>query len=101
MPPAGIHSVTVPGAVDGWAKMHAKFGKLPWRDLFAPAIYYAEHGFPVTEIIQYDWAGEASTMRKEPSASRIFPGRTNVASENTLELPRAASRATTSRLAGR
>jgi gamma-glutamyltranspeptidase/glutathione hydrolase len=72
MPTAGIYSVTVPGAVDGWAKMHAKFGKLPWRDLFAPAIYYAEHGFPVTEIIQYDWAGEADKLRGDQAAQRIF-----------------------------
>src|SRR5580700_10768031 len=42
VPTSGIHTVTVPGCVDGWAKMHGKFGKLPWRDLFAPAIYYAE-----------------------------------------------------------
>src|ERR1700735_1301059 len=40
VPNAGIHSVTVPGAVDGWAKLHSKFGKLPWAELFAPAIYY-------------------------------------------------------------
>jgi len=44
---AGIDSVTVPGAVDGWAKAHARFGRLPWKDLFTPAIYYAEHGYPV------------------------------------------------------
>jgi gamma-glutamyltranspeptidase/glutathione hydrolase len=48
----GIHSVTVPGAVDGWAKMHARFGKLPWRDLFQSAIAYADQGFPVPEVIQ-------------------------------------------------
>ena len=72
IPVEGIHSVTVPGAVDGWAKMHARFGKLPWRDLFAPAIYYAEHGFPVTEIIQYDWAGTAEMLRKDEHARRIF-----------------------------
>lgn len=52
----GIHSVTVPGAVDGWWKMHRKFGKLPWAELFAPAIHYARNGFPVTEIIHEDWA---------------------------------------------
>ena len=34
MPAAGIHTVTVPGAVDGWAKMHERFGKLPWSSLF-------------------------------------------------------------------
>ena len=31
MPPAGIHTVTVPGAVDGWAQMHKRYGKLPWE----------------------------------------------------------------------
>jgi gamma-glutamyltranspeptidase/glutathione hydrolase len=48
--------VTVPGAVDGWWKMHQKFGRLPWAELFAPAIHYARNGFPVTEIIHEDWA---------------------------------------------
>ena len=61
MPAAGIHSVTVPGAVDGWAKMHEKFGKLPWKDLFAPAIAYAEEGFPVAE---------ASRRRGDPRRRR-------------------------------
>jgi gamma-glutamyltranspeptidase/glutathione hydrolase len=72
IPSSGIHTVTVPGAVDGWAKMHAKYGKLPWRDLFAPAIYYADRGFPVTELIQYDWDGEASKLRADENARRIF-----------------------------
>src|SRR5690348_7954316 len=51
MPQEGIQSVTVPGAADGWAKLHKRFGKLPWKDVFQPAIYYAEHGYPVTEMI--------------------------------------------------
>src|SRR5580698_10579050 len=38
MPKSGIHSVTVPGAVEGWARMHQRFGKLPWKDLFVAAI---------------------------------------------------------------
>src|SRR5438270_6485945 len=46
MPQLGIHAVTVPGCVDGWSKLHGKFGKLPWKDLFAPAINYAKNGFP-------------------------------------------------------
>ena len=50
MPQYGIDSVTVPGAVDGWAKLHERWGRLPWRDLFQPAIFYADHGFPVAEI---------------------------------------------------
>ena len=36
-------------------KMHQRFGKLPWKDLFASAIAYAEQGFPVTEAIQEAW----------------------------------------------
>jgi gamma-glutamyltranspeptidase / glutathione hydrolase len=55
MPQNGIQSVTVPGCVEGWSKLHQRFGKLPWSDLFQPAIYYAEHGYPVTEIIHEAW----------------------------------------------
>src|SRR5437588_1644316 len=55
MPVQGIHSVTVPGCVDGWAKMHARFGRRPWSELFAAAIVLAEEGFPVTEAIDESW----------------------------------------------
>ena len=55
MPQTGIQTVTVPGCVEGWSKLHKRFGKLPWSELFQPAIYYAEHGFPVTEIIHDAW----------------------------------------------
>ena len=47
MPQYGVDSVTVPGVVDGWTKLHDRWGKLPWRDLFQPAIVYAQNGFPV------------------------------------------------------
>jgi gamma-glutamyltranspeptidase/glutathione hydrolase len=50
MPSDGIHTVTVPGCVAGWEKLHQRFGRLAWRDLFKPAIYSAENGFPVTEL---------------------------------------------------
>jgi gamma-glutamyltranspeptidase / glutathione hydrolase len=68
--PEGIHSVTVPGAVDGWAKMHERFGKLPWKDLFQAAIAYAEEGFPVAEDAQRYWV-----RRTQPETNRVFqPG---------------------------
>ena len=72
MPQEGIQSVTVPGAVDGWAKLHQRFGRLPWNQLFQPAIYYAEHGFPVTEIISAAWQMEEAKLAKDPNASRIL-----------------------------
>src|SRR5579862_142687 len=72
MPQAGIDSVTVPGAVDGWAKAHARFGKLPWKDLFTPAIYYAEHGYPVPELIHDFWDDAAQTLKQTSEAERVF-----------------------------
>jgi gamma-glutamyltranspeptidase/glutathione hydrolase len=80
VPTAGIHTVTVPGGVDGLSKMHARFGKLPWAELFEPAIYYAERGFPLTELIQYDWEHESGKLSEglflrhghAPSVGEIF-----------------------------
>ena len=61
----GIHGVTVPGCVDGWEKLHQRFGRLPWGDLFKPAIYYAENGFPVTELIQWEWENSSVNLQDE------------------------------------
>ena len=73
IPAGSIHSVTVPGCVDGWEKLHKRFGRLPWRDLFQPAIYYAENGFPVSELIQWDW--ENSSSKLEGAALDLYkPG---------------------------
>ena len=56
IPSTGPLSVTVPGAVMGWCMLHDKFGKLPFADLLAPAIKYAEEGFPVSEVIAAVWS---------------------------------------------
>ena len=53
IPPYGPLPVTVPGAVDGWVKLHEKFGKIDFKLLFEPTIEYAKSGFPVTETIAY------------------------------------------------
>jgi gamma-glutamyltranspeptidase / glutathione hydrolase len=75
MPEEGIDSVTVPGVVDGWTKLHKRFGRLPWRDLFQPAIFYAENGFPVSEIIHAWWTGDSEGLRTNPESTRVFlPG---------------------------
>src|SRR5690348_9912162 len=75
MPHDGIHSVTVPGAVDGWSKAHQRFGRLQWKDLFTPAIFYAEHGYGVPEIIHDYWVEGSEKLRKNDEARRVFlPG---------------------------
>jgi gamma-glutamyltranspeptidase/glutathione hydrolase len=56
IPPVGMLPISVPGTVDAWAELHKKFGKLKLSDDLAPAIRYAEEGFPVTELISYYWA---------------------------------------------
>src|ERR1700728_4123807 len=75
MPQSGIDSVTVPGVVDGWTKLHDRWGKLPWRDLFQPAIFYAEHGFPVGEIIHDWWDESRDGLLANAESRRVFlPG---------------------------
>src|SRR5688572_22317431 len=55
MPSDGIHTVTVPGAVDGWAKLLERYGTMKLARVLQPAIEYAERGFPVTDVIASDW----------------------------------------------
>lgn len=72
MPQIGIHSVTVPGAVDGWDKLLKRFGRKKLPEVLAPAISYAEEGFPVSEIFASYWADSASKLRREKNATRTF-----------------------------
>ena len=53
IPPFGPLPVTVPGAVAGWTALHKRFGKKSFDDLFTNAIYYADNGFPITEVVGY------------------------------------------------
>ena len=72
MPDAGINAVTVPGAVDGWAKLHGRFGKLPWATLFAPAISYARNGYPVPEIIHGYWQATVPWLAADAESQRVY-----------------------------
>jgi len=55
IPPRGMLPISVPGTVDAWSVLHKKFGKLKLSDDLAPAVKYAEEGFPVTELIAFYW----------------------------------------------
>jgi gamma-glutamyltranspeptidase/glutathione hydrolase len=69
---AGIHSSTVPGCVDGWWKLHKRFGRLAWADVFKPAIFYARNGYPVTERIHDYWWHRAAHLSTNKAGSAIF-----------------------------
>jgi gamma-glutamyltranspeptidase / glutathione hydrolase len=47
--PIGVETVDVPGAVAGWDALRSRFGTLPFSQILAPAIYYAQNGFPLAE----------------------------------------------------
>ena len=75
MPLLGWDAVTVPGAVDAWVKLSQRFGKLPFAELFAPAIEYAKNGFIVSPITAARWLDVEKTYLNFPEFGRTFlPG---------------------------
>ena len=72
MPQEGIHSVTVPGAVDGWSKLLSRLGTMKISEVLAPAIHYARDGFPVPELDAEYWKAEEEKLRADPNAAASF-----------------------------
>ncbi|MGI9359319.1 MAG: gamma-glutamyltransferase, partial [Paracoccaceae bacterium] len=72
MPYRGWESVTVPGMVAGWVSLSEKFGKLPFQELFEPAVRYAESGFAVSPIIAQQWSLGAGELTDQPGFSENF-----------------------------
>ena len=68
IPPYDLLSVSVPGAVDGWFSMHEKFGSLPFNEILAEPIWYAENGFPVSESISSSWQSSARWLKNQPGS---------------------------------
>jgi gamma-glutamyltranspeptidase/glutathione hydrolase len=72
MPQRGIYSVTVPGVVAGWDAMRSRFGTKPFAELLAPAIYYAENGFPLSENIANGWANSVKMHSEHPNSKKTY-----------------------------
>ncbi len=72
MPGTGPVTWTVPGAVDGWDKLLNRFGTMTFSDVLAPAIAYARNGFPVSEIIQGQWASSERTLAEWPDSAKTY-----------------------------
>ncbi|HET7440319.1 MAG TPA: gamma-glutamyltransferase family protein, partial [Terriglobales bacterium] len=60
------------GAVAGWNALHQRFGHLPWKDLFPSAIFYAENGYPVPEIIAGYWKDAPRDFSYDPEGQRVY-----------------------------
>ena len=72
MPLSGMETITVPGAFDGWLTVLEKYGTMKFADLMAPAISYAENGFPVMEKIAADWEPEIPKLKQDPAAAATY-----------------------------
>lgn len=72
MPQRGIYSVTVPGVAAGWDAMRTKFGTKPFSELLAPAIYYAENGFPLSETIAAGWGRSTKMLSEHPNSRKTY-----------------------------
>ena len=72
MPIAGIHTVTIPGALDGWCSLLEKHGTMSLAQVLAPAIELAEGGFPVTEVIGHTWKVNCAKLKSNNSAARAY-----------------------------
>ncbi len=75
MPQTGIFSVTVPGAAAGWCDLIRRLGSMSMDDVLAPAIHYAEEGFPVSDIIAAGWQGATEKLSEWPDTKATYlPG---------------------------
>ncbi len=72
MPQRGIYSVTVPGVVAGWDAMRERFGTKPFSELLAPAIHYAEQGFPLSEVTARNWGNSVKLHSAHPNSRKTY-----------------------------
>jgi gamma-glutamyltranspeptidase/glutathione hydrolase len=75
IPPYSPYAWTVPGCADAWFALHARFGRLPMKELLAPTIAYAREGAPVPQVIAGSWARSVARFRDKPGFADVFlPG---------------------------
>ncbi|HEX6507627.1 MAG TPA: gamma-glutamyltransferase family protein, partial [Chloroflexota bacterium] len=91
MPQRGPLTVTVPGCVEAWGRLHERFGRLPWRDVLADAIGYAVDGMPVTAGFVAGIERSAPHFNPDtPAETTFLPGGTLLAEGEILVQPRLA-----------
>jgi gamma-glutamyltranspeptidase/glutathione hydrolase len=66
MPTYTGHTVSIPGAVAGWSDLLERHGRMTLADVLQPAIWTAEHGYPVSELIALGWRTQEKKLRRDP-----------------------------------
>ncbi|MGR3715460.1 MAG: gamma-glutamyltransferase family protein, partial [Thermohalobaculum sp.] len=88
---ASGRSVGVPGEVRLMEALHARHGKLPWADLFAPAIALARDGFPVSPRLAQSIKRYRDRLAAADAAALFLPDGTPPAAGATLTNPALAA----------
>ena len=71
----GPLAASVPGIVRGWEQIHQRHGKLPWAELFAPAIDLAENGHPLSRVLAGALVLFNDSVSKDPGCAGLYmPG---------------------------
>jgi gamma-glutamyltranspeptidase/glutathione hydrolase len=91
VPTYGVHSVTYPGLVDAWCRIHADHGSKPLDQLLKPAIRYADEGYIVADRVAFDWAECTERFAAQANVDPVLfrDGRTPKAGEKMRD-PRLA-----------
>ena len=88
---ASGRSVGVPGMVRLMEALHTRHGKLPWADLFAPAIRLARDGFPVSPRLAISITRYFERLAAADAAALFLPGGEPLAEGAVLRNPALAA----------
>jgi gamma-glutamyltranspeptidase/glutathione hydrolase len=67
-----VHSVTAPGAVDAWCRLHDRFGNVPLDRILAPAIKAARDGYRITPRVAFDWLRNVSKLQHDADCAKQY-----------------------------
>ncbi len=91
MPDTGVYSVATPGTVHGWETLLDSCGTMPLSKLLCPAIDYAENGFPVSDIISFQWQQCLGKLSAFPSGTEMLPNGGTPSQGDFVKLPNLAA----------
>ena len=91
IPDDSAYAITVPGAVSGWQALLDRFGNMGIADVLRPAIEYAERGYPVSEMVAFQWQGAESRLKQHPSGAELLLNGSAPRAGDIMAMPTLAS----------